>query len=358
MKPSEETEPYGEAASFDHHLRISQLVPQKAWAMALVAVGMLGSVALVLWAFASVAEPEGARVPGHLVAFDLTSSSSLASWITTMSLAAAAVVSVMIYSVRRHKTDDYQGRYRLWLWTAAATGLMSVMVVAPLHKTAAALLASLTGQLAAAEGALWWILPAGLVALGLGLRLFAEMRRCKTTMLFISIALVAYGVSIALQFSSLLTLAPVETLLVAAGAPLLGHVALTLGIVGYARFVLRDVQGLVPPPKVKEKVEQPVDEAADVEDEDEIPVVSKASRTSKRTTTAASYSDYDDEDEEEEADDNWSQPRSKRPRKKAPKTNRKVRFDDAEENDAPQPRRMTKAERKRLRKLKAAQNSR
>ena len=35
-------------------------------------------------------------------------------------LGSSSLTALLVYVIRRHKMDDYRGRYRLWLWCAAA----------------------------------------------------------------------------------------------------------------------------------------------------------------------------------------------------------------------------------------------
>ena len=53
-----------------------------------------------------------------VAALDLAAKGSLGCWFSSLLLLAAAAVAILVYAVRRHRTDDYQGRYRIWLWAA------------------------------------------------------------------------------------------------------------------------------------------------------------------------------------------------------------------------------------------------
>ena len=44
------------------------------------------------------------------------------------------MTAVLIYTLRRHRLDDYGGRYRLWLWAAACWFVMSMDEACTLHE--------------------------------------------------------------------------------------------------------------------------------------------------------------------------------------------------------------------------------
>ena len=79
------------------------------------------------------------------------------TWFSSMTLAMAAMVAVLVYTVRRHRKDDYQGRYRVWLWAAACFMLMSLDETASLHEGFKEMMTLLTGSAIFGDGSIWWI---------------------------------------------------------------------------------------------------------------------------------------------------------------------------------------------------------
>ena len=65
---------------------------------------------------------------------DLGNYGSLGNWFASLLLLVASLLAITIYSVRRHKVDDYRGHYHIWLWAAACWFVMATDVAASLHQ--------------------------------------------------------------------------------------------------------------------------------------------------------------------------------------------------------------------------------
>ena len=108
---------YGAAKFMDGQRRVVDLIPQRYPVLLLIfLVGLTliaGLEALYLWMPALAAH----TTDGRVAAFDLDSEGSLGACYSTATLWLAGVLALFIYSVRRHKEDDYQGRYRIF-WAA------------------------------------------------------------------------------------------------------------------------------------------------------------------------------------------------------------------------------------------------
>jgi hypothetical protein len=152
---------------------------------------------------------------------------------------------VMTYSIRRHRIDDYRGRYRIWLGAALACLILSANSVAGLHQVLADVLTRATGWSALRDGAVWWMALAGLPLAWIFVRVLLDIRECRIGAALLAGAAICYGVGAA----SLLGYGPtVEARLgpILIAAPLmLGHWLVFTAIVANARFVVLDAQGLV-----------------------------------------------------------------------------------------------------------------
>ena len=97
---------------------------------------------------------------GRLAMFDLPAAGSLGTWFSSLLLLAATMVALVVYGIRRHKTDDYHGRYRIWLWAALGMLLTATDVAANLHEGFRDLMTAATGTRLLGDGSVWWAIPA------------------------------------------------------------------------------------------------------------------------------------------------------------------------------------------------------
>ena len=162
----------------DEQPRLTDLVPLRlpVWLL-ILAVGLAivaGLEALYAWM------PRLAHLTtdGSVAAFDLDAEGSLAVWFSSMTLALAALAAVMVYSVRRFKTDDYYGHYRIWLWAAACWLLLSIDETASLHEGFKEMMACVTGTRLHGDGSIWWVIAYGFLLAAVGTRLLIDMRHC------------------------------------------------------------------------------------------------------------------------------------------------------------------------------------
>ena len=177
--------------------------------------------------------------------FDVTAQGSLQIWLSSMLFGAAAGFSLLVYVIRRHKMDDYRGRYRMWLWTAAGLVLLSINTVAGLHRAFDGLIVHLVGQTLFDFVPGWSILLCSFLGGIFGLRMLMDMWRSRGA----SAALIAAGGGyLAAALLIILRPLPVGTMLfdmVTALAFAVGHLMLTLSLLVYARRVLLEARGLI-----------------------------------------------------------------------------------------------------------------
>jgi hypothetical protein len=178
-------------------------------------------------------------------AFDLTARGNLTEWLAAVVLFMASGFCVLTYSIRRHRIDDYRGRYRVWLGAALACMVLSANSVTNLHVVLADVLTRATGWSALRDGAAWWMALAGLPLAWVFVRVLLDIRECRIGAALLAGAAICNGVSAAgflgygptvdAQIQPIITAAPL----------LLGHWLLFTAIVANARFVVLDAQGLV-----------------------------------------------------------------------------------------------------------------
>ncbi len=236
---------YSDAAGVENHPQITDFVPRRYGTIALLVVfgaALTAFNAAVHYFVLPVAASQGMK---STAAFDLAARGNLADWLAAMVLFVTSGFCVMTYSIRRHRIDDYRGRYRIWLGAALACLVLSVDSVTGAHEVLADVLTLVTGWTALPHGAVWWLTVAGLPAVWIFVRVLLDMRECRIGAVLLVGGVICYGVSGA----SLLGYGPaVEPRLVpiVIAAPLLfGHWLIFAAVVCNARFVVLDAQGLV-----------------------------------------------------------------------------------------------------------------
>ena len=124
-------ETYTSQARRDEQPRLTDLVPTRyrvlaAWYTAgAVIIGLLEVLYSRLdWLTQQVA-------PAVPRALDLADRGSFAAWFSSAWLSITALISVLVFSLRRHRVDDYRGRYRIWIWAALAWMALAVNQTAP-----------------------------------------------------------------------------------------------------------------------------------------------------------------------------------------------------------------------------------
>jgi hypothetical protein len=244
---------YSDAAGVENHPQITDFVPRQYRTIALVALlGVASAAALAAVNFCA-RSPAGTAVVSPTAELAANVAVGIATWMAAVVLLLAAAGCALIYSIRRHRIDDYRGRYRIWLASAAACLLLSVSSVAALHDVLAAVLANVTGWTALREGAVWW-LTVGLLPLGwIFVRTLLDARECRLAAALMMAAALAYATSAAAYFGALSNAAAtLDVILTGGTAVLLGHWLLFAAVASYARFVVLDAQGLVPMrPRIK-----------------------------------------------------------------------------------------------------------
>jgi hypothetical protein len=174
--PSSPMPGYADAARRQHQPHLTDVVPLRPWVhAALVALAALG-VSAVVAAYLFVPHATDGRWP----LLDLGRDGSLAAWLGAVALACAVPASLLIYSVRRHRLDDYRGRYRMWLAAVPVMLWLSLEQTAALGDTLREALYGVTGWSWFAAAAPYWTLTLAGLLIALTTRLAFETRGCRT----------------------------------------------------------------------------------------------------------------------------------------------------------------------------------
>ncbi len=287
----------------------------------------------------------------QLAALDLAMPGNLGSWYSSLLLALAAAGSLTIYSVRRHKVDDYSGRYRIWLWAAAAWLVLSADATAQFHRILPPLGAHLTRVEGWAGGEWWWLGPAVVLYGALGLRLLIELRHCRLATAALVLAFGCWACAIVARLGGLPVLAGELATVVRSATTMAGHVLLLTALGLYARHVVLDARGELPlrPAKPKrEKNPRRRKAQPDAEEEPAEPAESKKPAKLARTKTEPAHKSPPAPAGRSDLDEPPAPRRRAKP--ETAWTDGGDEEADWEDDSSAGSRKLTKAERRRLRK--------
>jgi hypothetical protein len=252
---------YSDAALAANQAPITTLIPKRTWTLSVLLLSALTLVVLLNLLYAEL--PRLASLVGktQVAAINFEVRGNLAAWLSAALLAYAAVMSVQVYNLRRHRVDDYKGRYRIWLWLAVLLVAASVDAATGLHDAVGGALQQLAGSASTlSASAYWMILAAGMISV-MGLRIGIEIRRSTGTLVTLFAALVFYTVAATVRVGWL-SLPGELGWHALVTATLLGHLCVWFATLAYAQHVYLDAQGLLTAkqPKVakaKRKAETP-----------------------------------------------------------------------------------------------------
>ncbi|MEO0530308.1 MAG: hypothetical protein AAF266_06980 [Planctomycetota bacterium] len=280
---------------------------------------------------------------------------SLAAWWEAGLWLAVTGQCVLLFGMRKHRTDDTSNAYRWWLIAAAAAVGMSITSATHAHQAVAGQMAELTGVSPLPNAAFWWLVPSVVLLGAVGLRSLLEVKESPLAFTFASGAAVASlvaAVAGVLTAPGTLTGGVAPSLVSSAAAMSMAGLTL-LTLLAYSRRIVRESLGEVERPATKPaKVNQSTDEKADAEQEFE-PAVEDA-KPAKRPRRAEPVIAAEVDDEEEEPT-RRRLAKPKRPKLAKETTTEWVSGPEADDeyDEGPKRRKLSKAERKRLRREKA-----
>jgi hypothetical protein len=230
----------------DEQPRLTDLIPTRLPVLAVLVLAGLTAIVGLEALYAWMPQLAAMTTDGRVAAFDLDGEGSLAVWFSSMTLAAAGLVAIVVYRVRRHRSDDYHGRYRIWLWAAMCWFLLSLDETASLHEGFKELMACVTGTRLLGDGSMWWVIAYGFLLGGVGIRLLVDMRECAaSTAALVSVAL-CYALAVTAQLGWILPESGAKGVMLEEGAEMLGNLLLLFSMVLHARHVIFDAEGLLP----------------------------------------------------------------------------------------------------------------
>ncbi|QDT69941.1 hypothetical protein MalM25_28850 [Planctomycetes bacterium MalM25] len=335
----------------------SGVLPRSPLALAGVVIGLVAVTAALVWAdrFSAGIATANAGV-ARLLSF--AQPGSLAAWWEAALWLAVSVQALLLFGVRRQRTDDTRGAYRWWIVVALAALGMSLNSATHAHAAVAVQLAAVTGFSPLAGDAFWWLVPGGLILGGIAIRSLLEIKESPVAAAIgvtgFVIGSVGWLAAAGLMPGLVPTLAsPLFAPAAALAAVSLASVTLLL----YSRRIVREAAGEVEAPVATPKAVERNADAQELKLSAEPEPAPKPTKP-KRQTVAATP-----EPEAEFAEPDIVPTRAaKRAKRNAAlqaseEPDRWVSgaegYNDDGYDDGPSTRKLSKAERKRLRREKA-----
>jgi hypothetical protein len=253
---------YSPEALPEHQPSLATLLPAGLGGFALTAACLLAllaaAVGVGLWeavtagpVFGRNATRFAATLASARRCLDVQSLLSLGGWLAQICLIVATATALIVRLMRRHRRDDYQGRYRAWGWLAGLFALTACAGQVPLGELFAAFVSDATGISLGPDGMGWWVLTAGLLYGAIGLWGVLPLHERAATGIWLSLCFAAWAASAACGWVGQGQTLPDQavegrTLAAAVGNTcwMAGAVLAAIAMLAAARTVLREVRGL------------------------------------------------------------------------------------------------------------------
>lgn len=228
---------YSPDAQGERRIRVVDMIPQRMWKLSLAHLATLLLVAGLLALHFYFAD--------RFRFADLSRAESLGTWFMSLAWLLCAGLALLIYRIRRHRINDYRGRYRCWLWIAPLFLLAAIDTTANVRTELATQLASATKYTLGGTEAGWWLGIWGLALAVIVTRMGFETRRSVGTLFFLTIAAGLFSAHVAVMLDWMTLPEEVPARLAQQGTLLLATWSLTTGLIQYSRFVWLDAQRLI-----------------------------------------------------------------------------------------------------------------
>lgn len=352
---------YSPAVLGEHQKRLSDLIPTRPYSISLLVLFGLTAIATIITLYTTWQARWEGLYASRLTLLDPHAFGSIASWFSSILLAGASLGALVIYSIRSHRVDDYRGKYRIWLWTAAALIWASLDSATGVHSAIGLLAARLIGMPQWQDTA--WMGMYALIFGVLAIRLIVEQWYSVGSYATLGASIVLYSAVAVQKLGFFQTENQLANSSLLATLAMLAHLTLFIAIAVYARHVRLDAEGKLPqrvnqqgPKKRKSRAKL----AVVSEDEEE----AKPKATKRRSKASA-----EEENEDEEASEKTQAVASAKPKAApapapAPQANKPKpptpapapvpqndSEDDYDDEEGEDGQRLSKSERRRLKKM-------
>jgi hypothetical protein len=237
--------PYSDSALATSQPRVVDLIPVRVWSLVVLAllVACLGVGMEALYGYLALGD--GIVALGQVPAFDLAAPGNIANWFAGVLLLLAAGLGCLTFLMRRHRTDDYRGRYRMWYWVVPLLMLASVNQTVDWGTSLRIVILAVVGIPDYPDATLIWAAIATLLATAVATRLVIEMRASRLAVVFVVAAWGSAGFVQAIQLGWILEGDTTFPVMAASGLRLLACGTLFLSLCFYSRHVHLEVHGQI-----------------------------------------------------------------------------------------------------------------
>lgn len=346
---------YSAAVSVESQPPISCLIATRPWTLTVLVLAGLAVIVGLEAAYANMIPAAG--LPSEVTAaFEVDAKGSLASWFSSVLLSMAAVNAVLVYWLRSHKLDDYRGRYRVWLWAAVGLALAAVNVSTGLHAVVGYLIASRFAtpwlQDSIANGVVLQALVFGSLAVRLGFEIWPS-RLARSSSL---VAAIGYLAAVLIRLDVLAIDSIVLTAMAESTALLVANLAAAITVAAFCRYVHLEAQGALKPRRDRRASQVPASQGKESQPAPAEPAKDAAPNRTLRKATINAKSircDSPHQSRGEARSAGLAAPATKAEAKvpqPAVADNRAAEEDDISDFDPETGERLSKSERRRLRK--------
>lgn len=291
--PATHAAAYDDAARPERHPGLATRLPTTLGGLVLASLTILGGVggAIALAVsgplFGRQLFEEGGRFAGTLAvvkrAIDPRAPLPLHSWLAVLSLLLGAAIAGAIKLMRRHRRDDYKGRFRAWGWLATILTLAAWSAVVPLGAFVATVATDATGVAIGPGGIGWWYALASIALMVVLPWAILPLRHRAAASAWTVLGMLGWSGAAAMSWAEGWVGGHDRATIVANAAWSAGAACLLVALLTAARGVIREVLGEVAsvrPPKARrerpraaaapEVVENTDDHDEDRQDADEL----------------------------------------------------------------------------------------
>jgi hypothetical protein len=244
---------YAPAAAPERQPALATILPTGLGGLAIAAVGILFVAATVIGpSLAEIAlgqplvAPDG-RFSRTLAAvqncLDLKSPGSLAVWAGQMLLVTAALTAWSVRGMRRHRRDDYNGRFRAWGWMASLLVIASLATRVPLRGLVASVIADATGLTFGPEGLGWWIALATVALTAVSLWAVLPLHDRTGTALWLGTSAILWAISLGCTWIAATGAGSTRIVVAGQAAWILAASTTLIAMLTAARSVIREIRG-------------------------------------------------------------------------------------------------------------------